>query len=346
MSVIQNLPAEWHSQSAVLLAWPHARSDWDSSLDAIEAVYRDLAHAISARQTLLVVAYDADHERHVRAQLSAAHAHRERCRIFIAPTNDTWVRDSAPLTVLRDDTPVLLDFVFNGWGNKYACEHDNALSPRLYRQHAFGETPIEAHDLVLEGGSVEVDGEGTLLSTTACLLATTRNPTLTREQIEQRLGDTLGIRSVLWLEHGYLAGDDTDSHVDMLARFCDACTIAYVRCDDANDEHYDALSKMERELQGFRRSNGEPYRLLALPWPAAKFNAEGERLPASYANFLILNDAVLVPTYDDPADAVALDVIAGVFPTREIIAIPSVALIAQRGGIHCATMQFPAGVVT
>ena len=341
MSISVLLPAEWRPQSATLLAWPHARSDWDASLDAIESVYRDMARAISEHQPLLVIAYDADHERHVRSQLAQAHATLDRCRVSIAPTNDTWVRDSAPLTILRNDQPVLLDFKFNGWGNKYAHQHDNALSQHLWQQHAFNHLPIEAHDLVLEGGSIEVDGAGTLLSTTACLLAATRNPTLSRTQIEQRLSELLGIHRILWLEHGYLAGDDTDSHIDMLARFCDESTIAYVRCDDPQDEHFAALTKMEKQLQSFHQVNGAPYHLIPLPWPRAKFNTDGQRLPASYANFLIINDAVLVPTYQDPADNVALELIAHAFKNRRVIAIPSLALIAQRGGIHCATMQFP-----
>jgi agmatine deiminase len=199
--------------------------------------------------------------------------------------------------------------------------------------------------MVLEGGSIEVDGSGTLLTTARCLLAPTRNPTLTREQIEKRLMDLLGINRILWLQHGYLAGDDTDSHIDTLARLCDSRTIAYVHCNDPDDEHYAELKAMEAELKSFRAADGQPYRLVPLPWPRAKFDEDGNRLPATYANFLVINDAVLVPTYQDPADSEALTRMQECFPDREVVAIDCLPLIYQFGSLHCVTMQLPEGVL-
>jgi agmatine deiminase len=209
----------------------------------------------------------------------------------------------------------------------------------------FGHTPMQTVDMVLEGGSIEVDGSGTLLTTTRCLLAPTRNPKLSKQQIEERLMGSLGINRILWLQHGYLAGDDTDSHIDTLARFCDRGTIAYVSCDDPQDGHYVELKAMEDELKTFRAADGQPYRLVPLPWPRAKLDEDGNRLPATYANFLIINDAVLVPTYDDPADAAALASLKTGFPDREIVPINCLPLIYQFGSLHCITMQLPEGAL-
>jgi agmatine deiminase len=209
----------------------------------------------------------------------------------------------------------------------------------------FGELPLERVSLVLEGGGIEVDGSGSLLATERCLLAPTRNPGLGRAALEERLGELFGLKRVLWLRHGALAGDDTDSHIDTLARFCDARTIAYAACDDPSDKHYDELGAMAEELRGFRAADGRPYQLVALPWPRAKRDAEGNRMPATYANFLIINGAVLVPTYRDPADRLALDCLGRCFPGREIIGIDCLALIQQHGSLHCVTMQLPEGVL-
>jgi agmatine deiminase len=197
----------------------------------------------------------------------------------------------------------------------------------------------------LEGGSIESDGCGTLLTTSQCLLNPNRNPDLNSEQIEKELRDTLGCQRILWLHHGHLLGDDTDAHVDTLARLAPNDTILYVVCDDPRDEHYPALSRMAEELAAFRTEAGQPYRLLPLPWPAARFDDDGQRLPATYANFLIINGAVLVPTYDDPQDAQALITVGAAFPDREIIGIDCSAIILQHGSLHCLTMQLPQGVL-
>ena len=340
----QILPAEWSVQSGVMLTWPHRHGDWAPRLAQVEPVFVAIAQAVAARETVLITCFDRAHRQHVAALIAAAQIPVERVRWFVQPSNDTWARDHGPITVVRGGRAHLLDFQFNGWGNKYGADLDNALTQGLHAAGAFGDTPIEPVPLVLEGGSIEVDGAGTLLTTSRCLLSPARNPKLSPTQIEGELKRHLGVHRILWLHHGYLAGDDTDSHIDTLARFCDAHTIAYVSCDDPNDEHYAELKAMERELQAFRRADGGAYKLVPLPWPRARLNDDGERLPATYANFLIINDAVLVPTYDDPADGTALARLRDCFPAREIVPIACLPLIYQYGSLHCVTMQLPAGV--
>ncbi|GLI38742.1 agmatine deiminase family protein [Geobacter hydrogenophilus] len=340
--MILRFPAEWEKQDGVLLAWPHAESDWLPWLPMVELVFAQIVKEITRFETALVVA--ADRER-TAAILSAAGARIERVRIEEIPTNDTWARDFGPLTVERDGAPVLLDFGFNGWGLKFAADRDNLITSRLHRAGAFGATPLETVGLILEGGSIESDGRGTILTTTECLLSPNRNPHLSRKEIERALGEKLGADRILWIENGYLAGDDTDSHIDTLARLAPDDTIVYVRCDDATDEHYPALFLMEKELKALRTREGNPYRLIPLPWPRPCHDEEGERLPATYANYLVINGAVLVPTYDDSADEAALAAIGQAFPGREIIGIDCRPLILQHGSLHCVTMQIPKGVL-
>lgn len=341
-----SLPAEWARQDAVLLTWPHPRSDWRPWLAEVEATFVAMARAITERERLIVSCFDRDHRVHVDGVLRGAGVPPERVALFIAPSNDVWVRDHGPITVVADDgVPRLLDFRFNGWGRKYPHDLDNAITQTLHQAGAFGETRIEPVDLILEGGSIESDGEGTLLTTTHCLLSPERNPTYDCRGLEAAFARQFGIRRVLWLKHGHLSGDDTDGHIDTLARFCDPRTIAYVACDDPSDSDYDELAAMAAQLRSFQTADGRPYRLIPLPLPSPKYDAEGERLPATYANFLIINGAVLVPTYDDPADAVALERLAECFPDRELVAIDALPLIRQYGSIHCATMQLPAGVL-
>ncbi len=329
-----------------MLTWPHAHSDWAPILAAVEPVFIAIAQAVALREKVLIACYDEDHRRHVAARLQTAGLAAHRLLLHIADSNDTWARDHGPISVSCSGETRLLDFGFNGWGNKYPADLDNNVTRRLHAAGAFGHTPLERVDLILEGGSIEVDGSGSLLTTRRCLLAPTRNPGLSQTQLEQQLGERLGITRVLWLEHGYLAGDDTDSHIDTLARYCDVNTIAYVQCEDPQDEHYAELKAMQSELQALRSISGEPYRLVALPWPRAKLDNDGARMPATYANFLIINDAVLVPTYNDPADVLALTRLSTCFPGREIIGIDCLPLIQQHGSLHCVTMQLPQGVLT
>lgn len=326
-----------------MLTWPHPHGDWQPCLTEVEPVFVAIAREVTRREGLLVTCYDAAHRAHVARLLQDAGVEMTRAVLQAHASNDTWARDHGPITVLDDGKPRLLDFTFNGWGGKYPAELDNVLTRHLHAQGVFHNTPLETLDLVLEGGSIDSDGRGTLLTTTRCLLSPTRNPNLDRTAIETRLAEYLGTRRVLWLEHGYLAGDDTDSHIDTLARFCDEHTIAYVECTDPDDEHYAELSAMAAELRSFTDATGEPYRLVALPWPEPKYAENGQRLPATYANFLIVNGAVLVPTYRDPADAEALRIVGECFPDRDTVGIDCRPLIEQFGSLHCVTMQLPAG---
>ena len=326
------LPAEWEPQSGVQLTWPHAATDWAPMLSDIEDTYREMAREIEKREQLLVVAPKDTLEG----------------RPFVAlPSNDTWARDHGFITLVDDQSHFkLLDFCFNGWGEKFASELDNALNKGLYEAGAF-QGEYESHlDFVLEGGSIESDGHGTIFTTTSCLLAPHRNQPLTRQGIEQRLKDYLCAERVLWIDHGHLEGDDTDGHIDTLVRICPNDTLLYVGCDDPHDAHFDDLQLMEQQLRTFRTSDGRPYQLGKLPLPRAIYDEDGERLPATYANFLVVNGAVLCPTYAQPdLDSAALAVIGTAFPAHDIVGVDCRNIIRQHGSLHCCTMQFPAGVL-
>jgi len=340
--MIRRLPAEWEEQDAVLLAWPHEMSDWHPNLDEVEPVFREIARQVSLRQRVMIVARD---ERRVRNQLAASVARMENVLIYRIDTNDTWTRDFGPITVYDNGLPRLLDFCFNGWGLKFPADLDNLVTRRLHHHGAFGTTPLDTVGLSLEGGSIESDGKGAILTTSECLLSPNRNPHLSRQAIERELSRLLGSKHVLWLEHGFLAGDDTDSHVDTLARLCPGDTIAHVTCDKESDEHYPALAAMVEELQRLSTLDGKPYRLIPLPWPSPRYDEDGQRLPATYANFLVINGAVLVPTYRDEHDRAALTAVGTAFPDREIVGIDCLPLIIQHGSLHCVTMQIPKGAL-
>lgn len=338
-------PAEWVPQDAVQLTWPNDRGDWAPYLDEVEPVFIDIAREVARRERLIISCYDPAHCQIVTDRLLAAGVNMVNVQLFAIPSNDTWARDHGPITVFVDQQPQLLDFIFNGWGGKYAAELDTQITAKLITAGAF-TVNHQSVNLVLEGGGIETDGEGTLLTTTSCLLAPTRNPQFNQIQLEAQLGSLLGVDRFLWLHNGHLEGDDTDGHIDTLARFCSPDTIAYQGCNDPHDEHYPVLDAMAAELRTLRTREGKPYRLVELPWPQPKHNEEGKRLPGTYANFLIINGAVLVPTYQDPADAAALDALHGCFPDREIVGIDCSALILQFGSLHCVTMQLPRGVLT
>jgi agmatine deiminase len=324
----------------VILTWPHAETDWAPALGAIEPVYDALVRAVAAREPALVVCADPPHAAHVHARLARAGADLSRVSLHCVPSDDTWVRDYGPITVIEDGRPLLLDFGFDGWGGKYEASRDDVVPLGLHATGSFGSTPIERPPLVLEGGSIEADGAGTLLTTRRCLMARAGHGASVAA-VEASLSRFLGARRVLWLDHGGLEGDDTDGHVDTLARFCDRTTIAYVRCDDPTDSHYPEMAAMEAELRALLTAEGRSYRLVPLPWPRPQRGPEGERLPATYANFLVVNGAVLMPTYGDPADGRAAEALAGAFPGREVVAVPSAPLLLQHGSLHCATMQVP-----
>ena len=337
------LPAEWHKQSLIQLTWPHKDTDWAYMLDEVNDCFLKIAYEVLKRQSLLIVAPDPDS---IRDSIDNYGADIQKLVTSKINTNDTWARDHAFITLLKEDaTPLLLDFCFNGWGMKFAANYDNQINNELYFHHPVlkGEY-VFCRNFILEGGSIESDGKGSLLTTEQCLLAKNRNE-MNRQEVEDFLKETFNLKQVLWLKHGYLAGDDTDSHIDTLARFCSTNTIAYVKCDDKEDEHYEALRAMEEQLKTFRTLAGEPYRLLALPM-VDKIEENCERLPATYANFLIMNDAVLYPTYNQPAnDRKAGEVLQQAFPKHEIVGIDCRALIKQHGSLHCVTMQYPQGVI-
>ncbi|MGQ7246974.1 agmatine deiminase family protein [Halomonas sp. V046] len=342
---MHRLVPEWSVQDAIQLTWPHADGDWAPMLDAIEATLEQMALVIARYQSLVIGVADETTRRRLERRLIQRGAEPERLHLVIVESDDTWARDHGPLATRDGDALRMHDFVFTGWGGKFPADRDNRLTQALDGAGLIA-CDVESHALVLEGGALETDGQGTLLTTEACLLNPNRNPELSRGDVEARLAETLGIERVLWLAHGHLEGDDTDSHVDTLARFCDPSTIAYVRCDDPEDIHHAALAAMEAELKALRQPDGSPYRLIALPWPQACFDPEdGHRLPATYANFVIINGAVLVPTYADRRDLDALAALAEAFPGRDIIPLDATTVIRQHGSLHCLTMQWPAGTL-
>ena len=293
----------------------------------ITAVYEEMAHEISKREALMIVA-----PKSLTPDLSPLTPH-----LLPFTSNDTWARDHGFITVEEfDGTKVLLDFQFNGWGQKFAAELDNQINRQLYEQELV-EGRYESHlDFVLEGGSIESDGRGTIFTTRCCLMAPHRNQPLTQQQIDDRLKQYLGAERVVWLEHGSLIGDDTDGHIDTLVRICPDDTIIYT---DGDEDHPD-LDAMERELQTLRTLDGRPYRLLKLPLPRPIYD-DGDRLPATYANYLVVNGAVLVPTYNQPdLDQEAMRVVGLAYPDREIVGIDCRPVIRQHGSLHCCTMQY------
>lgn len=335
----RRLPAEWEPQSAVQLTFPHDQTDWADVLDDVLPCFAGVVEAISHFEKVLVVCRNA-----AVVKKYLANDEPQNLVFIECDSNDTWARDHGGITIFEKDHPVILDFVFNGWGLKFPADKDNLITRRLYNKGVF-DADIRHGGIVLEGGGIESDGQGTLLTTTECMLSPNRNPHLSKDEIEAHLKKVFGLDRVLWLHHGYLAGDDTDSHIDTLARFCDPDTIAYITCPDPTDEHHAALKEMETELKSFRKTDGTAFRLIPLPWPDACFDPDGHRLPATYANFLIVNGGVLVPTYRVPQDETALEVFKTIFPDRKIIGVDCLPLILQHGSLHCITMQYPAAVI-
>ncbi len=309
----------------IQLTWPHKDTDWAPILAEITAVYEEMACEISKRDELLIVAPEGTPlPSIINYQLS------------IINSNDTWARDHGFISVEENNQILLLDFKFNGWGEKFEAKKDNAINKHLYEQGLVKGTYEDHLDFVLEGGSIESDGKGTIFTTTCCLMAPHRNQPLTQAEIEKRLKTYLGAERVVWLNHGSLIGDDTDGHIDTLVRICPHDTIVYTGGDD---DHPD-LALMEQELQALRTIEGKPYRLLKLPLPRPIYDGE-DRLPATYANYLVVNGAVLVPTYAQPdLDARAMHIIGEAYPDRDILGIDCRAVIKQHGSLHCCTMQY------
>jgi agmatine deiminase len=331
------LPAEWEPQQALQLTWPRRDGAWGARFAEIEREFDALADAVAEWQPLLIACADADSAHRLRRRLGSA------ASVHVLPSNDVWVRDHGPIGVhAAGADAVLLDFRFDGWGGKYPADDDDRLCARLHAAGAYGARALHRLDWVLEGGSIDTDGAGTLLTTRECLLTRSRNPGRDQVWFEARFAELFGTRQVYWLDHGWLAGDDTDAHVDMLARFVAPGTLVHTACDDPADPHYPALRAMGEELAALRDASGRGVTCVPLPWPAACCDAAGERLPLSYANISFINGALLVPVYGVGADAAALSVYRDLLPDRQIIPVPARALIEQRGSIHCATQHLPA----
>lgn len=334
------MPAEWEPHGVVMMAWPHEATDWNYMLGEVRKCYADILRAMAGDAIAVIVGPDMESAAKMMKDAGVPDGLQ---KIFVdgVATNDTWTRDYGPITVEVDGTPRLLDFKFNGWGLKFPACHDNLVNRAVAEACGF---KLENHlGFVLEGGSVESDGRGTVMTTSRCLLSPNRNGGMSRRQIEQQLRRCLGARRVLWLDHGYLAGDDTDSHIDTLCRFAPGDTILYTGCRDTADEHFRELSAMAEQLRSFVTADGSPYNLIELPFPDAVFDPEcGERLPATYANYLVLEHTVIMPSYGQPVkDKLAAGILAHAFPGRKVLAVDCRALIRQHGSLHCSTMQIP-----
>ncbi len=340
------LAPEWFPQSGIQLIWPTDDTDWNYMLQEITDCYVRIAYEIAKRERLLIVTSQKDRVKKILREKLPAKLFENIC-LYECPINDTWARDSGVITMITPNGPEILDFGFNGWGNKFQADKDNAINRRLKENNILYGSYRECKDFILEGGSIETDGKGVLLTTESCLLSPMRNDKLNKSDIELALKRLFNLQEVLWLKHGRLEGDDTDGHIDTLARMCPNNTIAYVKCTDMHDSHYEELKLMEEDLKSFVMKNGEPYNLVPLPMPDAIYDEDcGERLPATYANYLVLNEAVLVPAYNQPIkDKSAAETIGSIYKEREIVCIPSSALTRQHGSIHCSAMQFPAGVL-
>ena len=356
------LPAEWEPQSTIMLTWPHGGTDWKPYLRQITNTYLQLADIITRYEDLLVVTPILESTQRMLAE-KLSEGQMSRVHLYEMDTNDTWARDHGPISMVsrgRHNSHVipihLLDFKFNGWGEKFDWKKDNAINLQLYYQGAFNAALENHQGFVLEGGSIESDGKGTLFTTSQCLLAPHRNQPFTRENIDSQLRNFFHVRNVVWLDHGNLVGDDTDGHIDTIVRVAPHDTLLYVGCDDAEDEQYEDFQALEKQLQKLFTYEGYPYRLLKLPTPDAIYdegdrlttdrNSKGDRLPATYANFLILNGAVIYPTYNQPEkDEEAKRQIQLAFPDRDVIGVDSLTIIRQHGSIHCLTMQLPEGAI-
>ena len=334
------LPAEWEPQSMVMLTWPHQNTDWNPYLEEITRTYVEMADVITQREKLLVV---TPHPVEVGAILGRHLSAEQMAQVTISycKTNDTWARDHGPISLVGEYAEgkkrlLCLDFRFNGWGDKFPADLDNKITRKVFGE-LFSDEILNGDigsgndDFVLEGGSIESDGKGTVFTTECCLMALHRNQPLSKDEIEQELKLRLKVRRIVWLQHGAVPGDDTDGHIDTTVRLAPDDTIVY--CCPAD----------RQELENLRTLDGKPYRLLELPTPRVEY--EGEMLPATYANFLIINGAVIVPVYDNPEkDKMACEIIQSAFPDRTIIPIDASVIVRQHGSIHCCTMQIPQSI--
>ncbi len=334
------MPAEWAPHEATWLAWPHNRDTWPDELDLVKDVWAQMVQAISPAEKVYLLVNDKQAEDDAAKRLKRIGARMENVFLLEIPTVDVWMRDYGPTFVTRKnhDAPLAFnDWIFNGWGNKYeSYRRDDdvakAIAPLL-------GMPVFAHEIVLEGGSIDVNGCGACLTTEQCLLNPNRNPRLSRSDIEAMLRESLGVDRIIWLGNG-IVGDDTDGHIDDIARFVDPTTVVCAVEEDPRDENYTPLEENYERLQGARDQAGGKLTIVRLPMPG-KVAYRGERLPASYANFYIANRVVLVPTYDHPNDARAVGLLRELFPDRSVIGMPCALVVIGLGAIHCVTQQQP-----
>lgn len=334
-SDIRYIP-EWELDGPVLLALPHEETDWDEILPEALQQYKRLLLALEQGGEKIWLLVDNK----VKTEKLLADCPLENTRFIEIPTNDTWTRDYGPISVIRHDRRRLIDFGFNGWGLKFAADRDNLVNLNLTdAQIISSEAYRNRRDFILEGGSIETDGLGTLLTTSKCLLSPNRNGGLTKESLATRLIKELGVDHILWLDYGALEGDDTDSHIDTLCRLAPGNIILFTGCRDMDDPQFEELLKMRAQLTLFRNQLGEPYNLVELPLPDAVYDDDGHRLPATYANYLVTPRAVYMPTYRQPRkDELACQTIRIAFPDKKIIPVDCSTLIKQHGSLHCSTM--------
>lgn len=339
MKPTRRLPAEWEPTAAVLVAWPHKDTDWADILDEVRRTYGQMIKAIAARAKVIVIGPEEPDPSYFPEGTDMANV----CYVY-APTNDTWTRDYGPITVADGGGYSHIDYQFNGWGLKFASARDNMATARLCDNGTLPYPRINRLGFTLEGGAIDTDGQGFVLTTASCQLNPNRNGDLSREEIDTQLKADLGAHTIAWLYNGELEGDDTDGHIDTLARIVPpGDTILFTGCSDPDDPHFGPLAAMKDELRALRRSNGMPFNLIELPLPDPIHDSDdGSRLPATYANFLLVNGAVILPVYAQPMkDLMARMAIEAALPDYEIVEVDCRTLIRQHGSLHCATMQIP-----
>lgn len=331
---------EWENCNAILLALPEPHTDWNYILEEAREQYRRMIAAFTTHgYHCVVLTADADKAR----QLLTEGCDTSLITLLEADYNDTWTRDYGPISVIRGERLRALDFGFNGWGLKFASDRDNLVNLHLAESLVImPDVYRNERDFVLEGGSIDTDGTGTLLTTSKCLCSPNRNGGKTKSELNEILSTRLGVDHVLWLDYGSLAGDDTDSHIDTLCRMAPGNIILFTGCRDMDDPHFEELLKMRAQLSMFRTSDGEPYNLVELPLPSPIYDENGERLPASYANYLVTPDTIFMPVYSQPDnDTLACNTVRVAFPEHEVVPVECLTLIRQHGSLHCATMQIP-----
>ncbi len=340
---LNRLAPEWERQDAIIIVWPHSFSDWASNLEPVETTYTDICKHICQHQTIIIVAYNKEHQHHIEQRLESSSIVGENIAFITIPTNDTWVRDYGPICVAAGQGKTILDFEFDAWGEKYAYDLDNAFTTKLLEQLKL-DIPRQAIELVIEAGNLEVNNRGALLCSSTCFQRKSYGTAIDLAYLEKRFYDCFGCNSIHWIHDVKLVGDDTDGHIDTLARFCADDIIIYTSTNNYQDPNNEALHQLAIQLQSLQKQNHNSIELVPLPLPEPIFSAN-QQLPASYTNFLITNESVLVPIFKDQQDATVLKLMEELFPTRKIIGVNSNVLIQQFGGIHCATIQIPKGIL-